>query len=230
MGPIVTWGGQRTELPALYAPLYWHVPGFDGLRVPARYSMLTALALAVVAGFGVRAISARGRWGRVAVAVLVVAFLAESTGAPIDLNRQMETAGYAPAADRMYVGANVPAVYQAAGGLPLGATLIEFPFGPAAWDLQYVFYQGAHRRPIVNGYSGGFPDWYSQAVASFGHVIDRPELAWDTLRRTGASHAILHRAAYRVAGADAMDRWLLDHGATVVSVLGSDRLYALPPP
>jgi hypothetical protein len=228
MGPIVTWGGQPTELPAPYALLYWHVPGFDGLRVPARYSMLASFALAVVAGFGVRAIASHGARGRAMVIALTLAFLAESTGAPISVNGQSRTPGSPP--DRMYVGHDVPAVYQVAATLPLGSSLIEFPFGRAAWDVQYVFYQRAHGLPIVNGYRGGFPRWHDRDVAAFANVVDLPELAWDVLRRTGASHAILHRGAYPDAGADIMERWLLARGAREVSVAGPDRLYALPSP
>ena len=230
LGPVVTWGGEPTGLPALYAQLYWHAPGFDGLRVPARYAMLTACSMAVLAGFGVRAINARGARGRIAVGVLALLCLAESTGAPIPINQPLESPGYSAAPDQMYTGRHVPAVYQAAEMLPLGASLIEFPFGPPAWELQYVFYQQFHRRPIVNGYSGGFPGSYYRNLAAFTRVADVPAIAWDQLRHTGASHAILHRAAYRAADADIMERWLLDNGARVVSVSGGDRLYALPAP
>ena len=39
-----------------YHFLYSHVPGFDGLRVPARFAMLVVLFLSVAAGFGAAAI------------------------------------------------------------------------------------------------------------------------------------------------------------------------------
>lgn len=230
MGPVVTLGGSWTTLPALYAPLYWHVPGFDGLRVPARYAMLSAFALSVVAGFGARALASRGRHGRVALAVLTTLFLVESTGMPITLDARRDAGSRARGPERVYVGDEVPDIYRFASTLAPGSVLIEFPFGPAAWDLQSVFYQPSHHLPIVNGYSGGFPPWYDGAVAAFRHITDAPASAWAALRRTGASHAIVHRQAYRPVGAEVMDRWLTSRGATLARVAGDDWLYALPPP
>ena len=60
LGPVVSIAGQPTDLPAPYAQLYWHVPGYDGLRVPARFGMLAALGLAGLAGFGAHALNSRG--------------------------------------------------------------------------------------------------------------------------------------------------------------------------
>ena len=42
---------------------YWHVPGFDGLRVPARFAMLVMLFLSIAAGLGAAAIERRFRRG-----------------------------------------------------------------------------------------------------------------------------------------------------------------------
>ena len=43
-GPSLRNGARVLEETAPYAWLYHHVPGFDGLRVPARFAMLVALA------------------------------------------------------------------------------------------------------------------------------------------------------------------------------------------
>ncbi len=50
LGPVADVAGRSTGLPAPYAVLYHYVPGFDGLRVPARYAMLTMACLAVLGG------------------------------------------------------------------------------------------------------------------------------------------------------------------------------------
>ena len=192
--------------------------------------MLGILGLSVVAGFGARALALRGRGGRVALAVLTTLFLVESTGTPISLDRPLDAAGYARSPERVYVGSEAPDVYQFAATLSPGSVLIEFPFGPGAWELQYVFYQQVHHLPIVNGYSGGFPRWYFDADAAFRHIADAPASAWAALRRTGASHAIVHRQAYRPVGAEVMERWLTSRGAKLARVAGDDWLYALPPP
>jgi hypothetical protein len=228
MGPVVTLKGRVTLLPAPYAPLYWYVPGFDGLRVPARYAMLTAFALAVVAGYGARALASHGRRGRVVLAVATTFFLVESTGTPVAIDQAFGSPGYGAPPGHVYVGHKVPGIYQAAAMLPPGSVLLEFPFGPRGWELQYVFYQQVHHLPIVNGYSGGFPEWYFATEETFRHILDKPDAAWTTLRRTGASHVIVHRQAYRDAGNTLMHRWLVDHGATPVRTVGDDWLYVLP--
>jgi hypothetical protein len=160
----------------------------------------------------------------------VALFVVESTVMPIPINRPLESAGYAPPPGQMYTGRDIPAVYQAAQTLPLGSSLIEFPFGSPAWELQYVFYQQFHRCPIVNGYSGGFPPSYDRNLAAFTRVARFPVEAWLLLRRSGASHLILHEHAYVDETPSQVHVWLLDHGATLVSVYNGDRLYALPPP
>ena len=63
LGPEIRTSGRLIGETAPYSFLYSHVPGFDGLRVPARYAMLVTLFLAVTAGFGAAAIERRFRSG-----------------------------------------------------------------------------------------------------------------------------------------------------------------------
>jgi len=113
-------------------------PRAAGLSLVAGSAWRATASYALLAGFGVRVINARGARGCIAVGVLALLCLAESTGTLISINHQ--------------------------------------------------------------------------------------------LRHIGASHAILHRAAYRGMDNDTMEYWLLEHGATLLSVAGSDGLLALPPP
>ncbi len=228
LGPVPTIRGEVTNLPSLYAQLYWHVPGFDGLRVPARFSMLTACGLAVLAAFGARAIARAWRHGSLVLIAVGVLFLIESSGAPISLNAQLDAEGYGLAPNRVTMGLDAPMVYRYVAALPAESVVIEFPFGSKPWDLQALFYQRLHRHPLVNGYSGGFPAWYAPAVKIYAHILDDPEAAWSRLRESGASHVIVHRNAYRAAGAEAMDQWLKRHGAVPIRVEGPDFLYQMP--
>ena len=72
----------------LYAWFYRNVPGFDGLRVPARMGMIVALFLAVLGGYGARAIERRVPAVPVPSLAAVVprCFLVEASPAPIKLN------------------------------------------------------------------------------------------------------------------------------------------------
>jgi hypothetical protein len=226
LGPIITIAGHATLLPAPYRLLYSHVPGFDGLRVPARFAMLTACCLAIVAGFGARDLltSRRGKW---LVGMALALFLIESTAAPLSLNGSLNAPGYQRAPSRMYVGTGAPDVYRFARSLPASAVLLELPFGTAAWDLQYMFYQPLHRHPIVNGYSGGFPDSYSDHIEALAAPDVVPVIASRALASSRATHVIVHRAAYLPGNANGVERWLTAQDATLIYATGADRMYAL---
>jgi hypothetical protein len=53
-------GGEVLPIPMPYASLYERIPGFGALRVPARWAMLTHLALALLAGFALCSHRANG--------------------------------------------------------------------------------------------------------------------------------------------------------------------------
>ena len=52
LGPSPTSMGRPLDLASPYRVLYDVVPGFDGVRVPARFWMVGLLALSVLGGFG----------------------------------------------------------------------------------------------------------------------------------------------------------------------------------
>ena len=62
LGPQIHARGRLIEARNVYAAFYAYVPGFDGLRVPARFAMVVALGLAGLAGYGA-AVMARRRGG-----------------------------------------------------------------------------------------------------------------------------------------------------------------------
>jgi hypothetical protein len=204
------------------------VPGFDGLRVPARYAMLTACCLAVLGAYGARALMARGRVGVRALGVVTILFLMESTAAPIPMDRRMSATRLEDGPRRVFVGDEAPDVYKFAATLPPSTVLLEFPFGSPAWDLQSVFYQPVHRHPIVNGYSGGFPRSFDDNKDAFTFLSDVPTVAWRRLLQSGATHVIVHRRAFRAGQADVVERWLVAQGATLLRVIGTDRVFDVP--
>ena len=52
LGPDIRTEGRAISSAAPYGFFFHHVPGFDGLRVPARYGMLVMMFLAIAAGHG----------------------------------------------------------------------------------------------------------------------------------------------------------------------------------
>jgi hypothetical protein len=228
LGPILYTQGQRIAGDGPYWWLYLHVPGFDGLRVPARFGMLVALFLAVLGGYGVAAIESA--WPKRGTAVALAAglfFLVESNSVPLELNGTWKVAGTVPPPVPILAAAGPPAIYRAVAALPRGAALVEFPFGEEQFDLRYMLWSASHHRALVNGYSGGFPPSYAVNRAALGRVPDDGDRGWEVLRRTGATHAVVHEGIYLGDRGARVSDWLLAHGARPVATFGSDRLFEI---
>jgi hypothetical protein len=123
-----------------------------------------------------------------------------------------------------------PAIYRAVRALPPRAVLAEFPFGEEQYDLRYMLYSASHWRPLLNGYSGGFPRSHAVNRAGLGRVLEDPGTAWRVLAASGATHAIVHEEVYLAGSGARVSAWLVSHGAREVAVFGADRLFELPPP
>ena len=227
LGPSVRTGGRMLLGTAPYAWLYDAVPGVDGLRVPARFGMLVALCLSALAGLGLHQLARHVRYPRTLVACAALLALVEGAAAPVPLNAWERSGDYAvPSAD-LYPGGRVPAVYTAVAALPADAIVAELPVGSTNWDVRAVFYSTAHKRRLLNGYSGGFPQGYMALIAVLSRLDTQPAAARAYLARAGVTHVVVHRAAY-LNGADGpVVQWLLEGGATRVGVFGTDELYTM---
>ena len=226
LGPLPKAGGSLVSGFGLYGVFYEYVPGFNGVRVPARYAMLAGLFLAALAGYGARVAA-------VNVAALTVAgalILAEGAAIPMETNRTWNQNEATPPS-RVMPHAEAPPVYARLASLPKGTVVTEFPFGDAAWEIRYVYYAAAHWHPITNGYSGAFPPRYKERVARLQRVAADPAAAWQALRASGTTHVVLHRNAFaRPEDADAVESWLDASGAIELERFpDEDILFALAP-
>lgn len=159
--------------PAPFAFFADHVPGFNGVRVPARLAVVAMLAAAVLAGVGWAALtgrlSARNRQLLTGLTCLVV--LVE-IGGPIPW-------ATLPVDDRTL------AVYRALDRLGPG-TVIELPMpNPGSGEYPYVeaprqLYATLDFHPRVNGYSGYSPPGYDADTRLFVYFP-----APDTITRLG---------------------------------------------
>ncbi len=93
-----------------------------------------------------------------------------------------------------------------------------------------MLHSAAHWRPLLNGYSGGFPQSYAVNRAGLGRVLDDPAAAWRVLAASGATHAIVHEDVFLKGDGARVSAWLASHGAREVAAFGADRLFELPPP
>jgi hypothetical protein len=230
LGPIITSKGLRVAGDGLYWWLYEYVPGYDGLRVPARMAMVFALALAVLGGYGARAIERVVRRPGAVLAAVGLLFLLEASPAPIKMNGTWSVGDLKTPPVPLLGPEGPPAVYRAVRGLPPSAVLAEFPFGEEQYDLRYMVYSAVHWRPLLNGYSGGFPRSYAVNRAALGRVLDDPDTAWRVLAESGATHAIVHEDVFPAGGGARVSAWLSAHGAREVAAFGTDRLFELSPP
>ena len=228
LGPAPQALGRPVELAAPYGFLYDYVPGFEGVRVPARFAMIALVMLAVLAGYGAAAI-ARFRHGRAALACLAVLFLLESTMVPFQVNAVTPPRGYAPPEPRLYRPARAPLIYREFATRAPDGVLVELPLGQADYDLRAVYYSTAHWRPILNGYSGFFPPHYSLLRFAMNELPRHPELSLQALREGGATHAIVHEGAFLGTEGVATSAALQARGAVELYRNGTDVLFALPP-
>ncbi len=149
---------------------------FRAIRVPSRGIVLFDLALAVLAAWGLsilaRERSAAGR--RISVAAALLAIGIEYRAFPLPMH---------PYAERP------PAVYAWIRDLSLAGAVVEWPLGSP--DVEYLYRQTAHGKPLVNGYSGFFPESYLrlQRVLRERPI---PDAIWGELAGAGTGLVVYH--------------------------------------
>jgi hypothetical protein len=155
LGPIIRFNGREITY-GPYLLLYQWAPGFDGLRVPARFIVMLHLAVSVLSGFGlawlfnrIRSTALRGLLGT-AIALLV---LVEYASFPVNM-------------PSVPTGRDFPPVYTWLSRQPGDFALLELPLptGPdEVWrEAAYVYFSTYHWKKLVNGYSGFFPPGYNR--------------------------------------------------------------------
>jgi hypothetical protein len=165
-----------------------HVPGLSLFRIPARYSQLLNLALALLAATACAALHRRfGTRGRIVTVVATMLLLCE-----------FYVVRFPEGPPQAYA---VPAVYEYLATLPPGAVLSlpDYARTPLWFqEANYQYFSTAHWRPIVNGDSR---EWPPQFVALVERLRRFPEpAAASTLRDVGVTYVIVHGGQ----GADAI--------------------------
>lgn len=227
MGPQIAVKGSPVSA-GPYAWLMDLVPGFDGLRVPARYVALMTLFLAVLAGLGASELIARARRvGAVVVMIIGALILVEAWPAEFRTNVRLAAEGLDLTPRELRMGDEMAPVYREIRDSERPIVLLEFPFGSPAWDLHAQFYAGYHRQRLINGYSGFFPESHQQLLRMFNMRRDDPQAAWRALLGSGATHVLVHEAAFPEHRQKEITDWLLSSGAREVLVDGTDRLFTV---
>jgi len=226
LGPSPQVLGRPLDLASPYRFLWTHVPGFEGLRVPARFGMLVALTLAVLGAIGAAAI-ARVRYGFGMLVLAAAFFLWEAGAQPFVLNGMSPVKEFVTPAARLELPRHPPRIYSVVDQLPSEAVIADLPLGQPDYDLRAMYYSIERWRPIVNGYSGFFPPHYGQVKAALSEVPRHAEDSAEVLRELGVTHVVVHEAAYLDAEGRDTTSALRRLGATEVFRDGADVLLAL---
>ena len=206
LGPVPTLMGRPMMYRGPYT-LLMYLPGFNSLRVPARFWMTVTLCLAVIGAMVFAHLTEKlGRIRLAAAAAVAFGVLADTW------------MGAMPLAD-------VPKPFAA---LSCGGTasrpIVELPLGHTYPDVAAMYRQMSHGRPLVNGYSGYFPPHY--AALRFGLML-RDHDVLTQLAARGVTDIIVDREP------DPDGRWdkyVASHSqAALVCTEGKQSLYRVTP-
>ena len=228
-GPQIHAKGRVVAERSLYAVFYNRVPGFDGVRVPARFGMIVALGLAVLAAYGVYTAKSVRAWRAAALASALI--IVEALAVPLAMNTNSTSykqVGLAPLPDALALTPEALATYEFLAKLPGESAIAELPLGEPAFDIRYMFYSTRHWKRLVNGYSGGEPDDYSLLNHALQDALIRPDRAWDALLASRATHAVVHESFYDGDRGERISGWLRARGAREVAAFGTHHIFTLP--
>jgi hypothetical protein len=230
LGPEPRSNGRALKGLALYPYFYEYVPGFDALRVPARFGMAVMAFLAVLAGFGAQRVIAASRRATLVAVALAGVVVAESIAVPLPVSLPIGSgAGYATPPRQLPTGARPSPLNSYLAELDSDAALIVFPFGDLTWDVRYTYESTLHWKPLVNGYSGWAPPWYARVGPVLRRPLEHPDIAWKLVMQSAATYAVVRRDAYHERGEMvAVSRWLESHGARPVAEFPQAVVLALP--
>ena len=189
-GPAVNLWGKSFALP--YAWLYYVVPGLKSMRVPARFGLLAAFALTVLAAFGVarlcELVRTKTRFGGKPFTHFIITGL---LGGLILLEyfSPAKVLSFYPA-----TAATIPAAYQWLAQHPEVDRLIELPVRFAKDDFDYTYYSTFHWKRMVNGRSAFIPNGIVQVLEEMrGFPAPR---AVALLKSLGVRYVLLHGAKF----------------------------------
>jgi hypothetical protein len=147
--------------------------------------------------------------------------------APVPLDRAIPVGRFVSPDGGLEPVSAPPPVYTAVAALPGKTVLIELPYGIVEWDLRAMYYTLAHRRPIINGYSGGMPDSYQVNVTALQDPLVHPDRTWNRLQSLPATHILVHEAAFPGREGPTITAWLRTQGAVEIGRFNRDVLLQL---
>jgi hypothetical protein len=200
--------------PAL-APFGWlaSLPGFDGMRAPARFALVCMLGLSGLTALGASWFSRRaGRRGPLIVAGLVPLMLLE-----------WFVVGFPGGKPEVHP---IPAIYRtpdvrAARAI---ASLPEYR-DRQDWFLggDYLYYSTAHWRPIVNGFGRSEPANQPEVIAAIRSFASDPA----AVKALGVQYVVVHADRLAREERGIVEAAKANPGCQLVAQIGSDYLFEM---
>ena len=174
----VSFGFNRSLFPLLYE----NVPPFGNIRVPARYSVLAGLSLAVLAAFGAARVLSRSSTLRPVVVAAMLAVISYEALPNMELFRPW---------------LEPPPIYGSLADRP-ASVLAEFPMVEHSTDpfteFTYLYFSTFHWQNLVNGQSGWLPPSYLDLIEEQKDFPSEKAIAY--LRQRQVEYIGVHGAFY----------------------------------
>ncbi|PID58012.1 hypothetical protein CSB45_04805 [candidate division KSB3 bacterium] len=182
LGPFVSILGKNISLP--YSCLYHMLPGFKSMRVPARFGIIAAFALAVLASIGVTDIFTFRRPGNTPLRQLIFAgisaglILLESYSPFVTLS--------------LYPGETkaLPGVYQWLHSQPDPLRIVELPVHSPKDQFEAIYYSTFHWHRMLNGRSAFIPNGIQRVFNQLRTFPSQRSIA--LLKSLAIEYVILH--------------------------------------
>lgn len=190
------------------APYGWlmRLPGFDGLRVPARFAMLAVLCLSAAGGLALARVQSRlGRSGQIVLVVLAALGALAEGWRSVPVRPVPEPTIVSPADE--------------------AGAVLELPLGDPQQDVLSQYRGVVHGHPVVNGYSGYAPPHYPVLY----EALVRPDASvMEALAALGVRHVVVfHERDRQGAWRDLFAGY---PGAATVRAAANQTQYRLPAP
>ncbi|HWI20467.1 MAG TPA: hypothetical protein VNT81_22080 [Vicinamibacterales bacterium] len=204
----------------LWRYVYW-LPGFNFIRVPSRFMILTMLALSVLAAIGFDRLAAwlKPAQRTIAAAVVAMLMLAENTVYPFP---------------SVPYQVNIPAIDRWLDSQPKPFVVAEVPV-PRTADLgalerqqtQAMLHATAHWQKTIHGYSGIRRKFHDELYDALSSFPDRDSMAG--LRAAGVTYVVVHSAEYGSRWPSVEENIKATPGLRLTRTDGPDRVYTLVP-
>jgi hypothetical protein len=187
-----------------YGLLFRFMPGFSGMRVPARIATVVDLGLVVLASAG-----AAWLFGRLRRRTALIVAITIGTLVIVEGRQKMSIDPFPPVQRRLD-----RETYEWLRDQPPGA-VVELRMAQQndvhSFTLFYQFNTLFHRHPIVNGYSAWpslLQEFLGGPAAPFGDATRLPDTL-RALRATGVRYLLLHWWTYKDANEAARTLWAI---------------------